>query len=364
MTVLLVGFQPRRAMSYPHLRQVADSLFADGAGYSLFRERGYFLGSGRSGRGLFRWLLSVAATAAAVVADTLALLARRIGGRYGTVVAVDNVAYIVASALFPQAVLWSHDFLTADEPRSKRPVQQWIGRRLEAALRRHRRLIIQDEERLALFAGTYPAAPVPAELDVFLLPVSLLPVAIAERDRPATPPVAMQIGGINATRSRSDELLTAYQESHGDYRLAFHGFVAPEMAAAIAQAPLKPLLSGPVDAADVHLAIDGCDVGIIAYGPVNANFFHVARASGQMAEFMRAARPVVVLGESTLGRAVEEEGVGVTITEAAQLGAAIRRIADQWPGFHDSCRRLYLQTYDLSRYLPALHAWLAKRPQE
>lgn len=358
MKLLLVGFEPATDIQYPHLRQVADYLRAAGADYCYFRERGYFLGEASPGPLLHRLRRSLS-TLLSFSIDSLRLLAHR-RRRYDAVIAVDNVAYLVAARLFPVVVLWSHDFLTVDELRSQVPLQRLIRRLVTASLLHHRRLIIQDDPRQQLFLETYLGASAVPEFRTFFLPVSLREVAKGEAaSAPANPPRLMQIGGINAWRSRSDALLDHYQQHAGGYRLCFHGFLDPTMMARLAAAPVQPDVSArPIPPDEVHRVVERCDIGFVAYNAANLNFFHVARASGQLAEFLRCGKPVITLGQSSLGQLLETERLGRHIADINALQPAIDSILADYSGYAARCRAVYLETYDLGRYLPELLEWL------
>ncbi len=351
-------------MTYPHLKQVADYLTSMGADYCLFRERGYFLGEPVNRSTWARSLVSAIYTLAIISIDTLRLILRRIFGRYDLVIAIDNFAYITAAGIFSRVVLWSHDFLTKDEPRSRGHVQRFITYRVAASLRQHGTLIIQDHERLKLFFETYVGNPCPEDIETFLLPVSLLPrtreAAFAKR----SPPVLMQIGGISTSRSRSDELLQHYQDNYSVYDLAFHGFFEPSMHRTIESSAVLPWVSTLTTAADsVYKVVDKCDIGFIAYNSTNLNFYHVARASGQLAEFLRCGKPVIALGKSSLGSMLEFCRLGVQIMDIGELTGAIQRISDDYSSYCENCRDSFEQTYNLANHLPALTEWLIERSQ-
>lgn len=358
MRLLLVGFEPASNIQYPHLRQVADFLRAQGADYCLFRERGYFLGEPATGSPMRR-LRRQLSTLLGFGNDCLRLLLQA-RHKYDAVVAVDNVAYLVAARLFPRVVLWSHDFLTTDEPRSRAPVQALIRRSVASALQRNHRLIIQDQDRLRLFRETYLEEADGSSVRAFLLPVSLMDVPQPPvRIEPSMPPRLMQIGGINSQRSRSDWLLDHYQRHSADYRLFLHGFISPEITAQLATAKVIPEVSARLTSADeVHRIVGQCDLGFIAYVPGNLNFFYVARASGQLAEFFRCGKPVITIGESSLGLLLETQRLGRRISTMDELLPAIDSILADYSGYSRRCRATYLESYELGRYLPELLDWL------
>jgi glycosyltransferase involved in cell wall biosynthesis len=362
MNWLLVGFQPKGRMTYPHLQQVAQYLFARGVGYALFRERGYFLGDPLDRARPLHSALSSAHAFAVLGIDILRLVLLRLAGRRDGVIAVDNFSYLVASHLFPNVVLWSHDFVTDDQPRSRRAIHRFIKAQVGRALRRQCRLVIQDRDRLELFCATYLGDDDVSRVDAFLLPVSLLPVHATPSTGCRTPPVLMQIGGISASRSRSDELLEHFQAHHASYDLALHGYIEPAIARRISAAAAVPWVScvalGP---GDVYRIVEKCDIGFIAYNSPDQNFFHVARASGQLAEFMRCGKPVIALGPSSLAAMLDAEQAGIGIDDIEQLADAVQRIGDRHADYSRNCRRLFAETYDLAPRLPALVEWLTKR---
>ncbi|MGH8107425.1 MAG: hypothetical protein ACREO1_01735 [Arenimonas sp.] len=359
MKLLLIGFQPLSEINYPHLEQTVRYLRSQGADYCLFRERGYFLGEktkpGDFPRASARTLLNYAN----IFVDTFRLLIKRIKHRYDVTIAVDNFSYFVASRIFPNVILWSHDFLTDDEPRSKSAIQRFIFRQVRKCLLQQRRIIIQDRERLRLFMETYLGGPDQETLDAFLLPVSVMGESKTVSDKPSEPPVLMQIGGINKWRSHSDLLLQNYQTEHRVYALAFHGFIDQEMAELIANAKVPPSVSDVVVASgDIHKIVEKCDIGFIAYGATNKNFYYIARASGQIAEFTRCCKPLVILGDNNMRQTLETEKFGISISTIDELPAAVRTIHENYGVYSGNSRQAFNHTYDLSRHLSGLKNWI------
>ena len=366
MRLLLVAFQPLGSMSYPHLEQVATHLLGQGAAYRLFRERGYFLGEPLPRRRALRALAQRLLGWASVLVDTVGLVMARLRSRPDLVVAVDGFAFAVASMLFPRVVLWSCDFVTPDEPRSRSAVQRLQASVLRRGLLRHRALVIQDQERLALFARTYLREGELGNLRVFLLPVSVRGPGVPPRPlRPGALPVLLQIGGISAARSRSDLLLEDYQRHHGEYDLALHGFFDRDMSARIAAAQVLPWVSAvPLAARDVGRAVSKCDIGVVSYNADNDNFFHIARASGQLAEFTRCGKPVISLGRSNLQRVLPEEGFGLAIDGIDELLPALRELQARYAEFSAKASEAFRRCYDLDRHLPGLDRWLSGLVEE
>lgn len=356
MKLYVLGFEPRARIRYPHLKQVIDRLPA-GTRYLQYRERGYFLGRAISGA---RDAIAALRDWWWVAVDSARLALARAGNADAVVLAVDNFAYVVASLLFDNVILWSHDFLTDDVDRSRSRIQRLLKQSLASALRRNGAIVIQDHDRLRLFQQTYlEGGAIP---DVFLLPVSLAPVVGQTGGSVADKPVLMQIGGINAWRSCSDRLLEHFQHHGHAYRLAFNGFLDAEMRQAIEAAGETPIVQpGPVPPDQVHLAVASCDIGFIAYNADNLNFFHVARASGQLVEFLRCGKPVIVLGRSTLADVAARERFGVCIDGFEELDLALRTILADYQGFSTRALAAFSSTYNLDAHMPGLVAWLQSR---
>jgi glycosyltransferase involved in cell wall biosynthesis len=361
MRVLLVGFQPLTRITYPHLKQVTQYLLSRGGEYVLFRERGYFLDESlQPGFSLRAWVNACYALFTLCV-DTARLLVKRVHGDFDIVVAVDNFAYLVAARLFRNVVLWSHDFVSDDQPRSKAWIHRLIRRWVLASLDGNPALIIQDPVRLGVFCKRYrPGGP--ASLDTFFLPVSLLPSPGKMQCPPRARPVLLQIGGINSHRSMSDLLLEHYQLHPQVYELVFHGYIDKEMVRRIQAAEFMPWASAlamPPD--DVHKAVAKCDIGLIAYVANDLNFFHIAKASGQLVEYLRCGRPVIVMGNTDLKDLVERERIGVAMEGVEQLVDAIQAVMADYEAMSANANRLYAAEYDLSNFLEPLAKWLRMR---
>ena len=359
MSLLLIGFQPLADITYPHLEQTVKYFQAQGADYCLFRERGYFLGEKRGLRKIFRTLAGLFLTATRIAIDSLRLLRMRMKHKYDVTIAVDNFSYIVACWIFPNVVLWSHDFLTRDEPRSESWIQRIIFSHVQACLMHNHRIIIQDKERLGLFSETYMGEPDSRALEAFLLPVSVIGNSTIAPRKLGEPPVLMQIGGINRWRSDSDLLLENYQTHKDCYALAFHGYVDAEMAGLIANSAIAPSVSDVVLApCDIYKIVEKCDIGFISYGAANKNFYYIGRASGQIAEFTRCGKPIVILGDNNMRQILDKENFGISIVSIDDLPSAVLSIGENYAIYSENASRAFRTVYDLSVHLPRLKSWI------
>jgi glycosyltransferase involved in cell wall biosynthesis len=365
MKILFVGFQPYGNITYPHLKQVVKHFSSLGGEYFLFRERGYFLDECFSpGLSIKAWLRSVY-TIVVISVDSIMLIGKRLLNEYDLVVAVDNFAFILASALFKNVVLWSHDFVTDDQERSSASIHRLIKSKVEACLSRKADIVIQDETRLGFFCARYmPSGQ--ASVDAFFLPVSLLPSATytglaVKRIKP----VLLQIGGINAWRSMSDKLLGHYQIYHADYELALHGFIDKDMVQKIRYANIVPWASSiNLDAESVYKIVEKCDIGFIAYNANDHNFYYIAKASGQLVEYLRCGKPVIVMGDTDLRRLVGKENIGVAIDGIEGLSDAVKKVVSNYSVYSSNCTRLYNEEYNLDSYLNDLTEWLTKKAKK
>jgi glycosyltransferase involved in cell wall biosynthesis len=360
MRILIVSFQPEKKIDYPHLKQVTEMLAENTADHALFRERGYFLADrlklSLSGKGLLQAISALAG----IVIDSAKLAARRVLRKYDVVIAVDNFAFVISSLLFKRVILWSHDFVTQDQPRSEHWAQRWLRRMVIDRFSMTRDIIIQDSKRLELFCSNYMKGN-RQTVNTFFLPVSLKPSSYWPRAVVENRPLLLQIGGINAWRSMSDEILEYYQSYHDCFELAFHGFFDRVMIEKISGVRFIPWVSMiPLDANAIFKAVEKSDIGFIAYRPSDMNFHFISRASGQLVEFIRCGKPVIVLGDTDLKELVQEKEIGVAISRIADLGEAIRYIMKDYHRISANCRQLFDAEYCLNSYWPSLGEWISR----
>lgn len=361
MRILIIGFQPYENITYPHLKQVVQHFTAFGSDYALFRERGYFIDEAFKPGLSLKALLRSAYTFSTIAIDSIKLIARRLLTQYDLVIAVDNFAFITASTLYTNVILWSHDFVTDDQERSSAWIHKLIKSKLSEKLNRKANIIIQDQTRLSLFCSRYHPEGLYTS-NVFFLPVSLRASDNYLESKLQQTPVLLQIGGINCWRSMSDKLLCHYQSHSGEYALAFHGFIDKEMQQKIRNAEHLPWTSSiDLDANCVNKIVSKCDIGFIAYNAGDFNFYYIGRASGQLVEFLRCGKPVIALGKTDLQRLVDEKKIGVAINHIDDLDAAIAKVLFNYPTYSSNCKKLYDEVYNLNNYLDHLTDWVIER---
>lgn len=286
--------------------------------------------------------------------------------KYDVVVAVDNFLYALTSLIFRdnRVVLFSHDFVGHDTKEAKLPIQICIANATRKILSRNRKIIVQDHDRLDLLMKSIG---VEANFsDVFYLPVSLPPPTLPKAtNRNFTKlsktnlPTLMQIGGINAFRSGSDELLKIYQDKFDEFNLWFHGLIFDEIEKMLIEVDVLPFVSSSMVKQDhIPQLIYMCDIGYINYRTQDLNFYYTSYASGQLVEFIRCGKPVIVKGNTNLRQYVERHKIGVAIQEIRDLVPAINLIKNDYENYSRNCIDLFEKTYNLKKYTQKLISFL------
>lgn len=191
--------------------------------------------------------------------------------------------------------------------------------------------MIQSKEREALFFKSIEIDTYKNDLQTFYLPVCLN--EMSEKSPKSRNSILryIQIGGINEFRSCSTSILKNFNYKIGS--LCFHGFINPNFKKVYQTENYKAELS------DIILSSQQLqdkiytqfDVGVLGYIATDANFREIALASGQFAEFIRAFKPIISIGDHSL----------TDFVNTHKLGIGIRTIDD----FQDSLQQMD-QNYD------------------
>lgn len=357
--VLLIGFHKYDDSMYPHLRCFIDQLSKHCAiDYFHFRERGYFIENVITKpfrpQSYVRVFLSIIYT----IIDSLRLKLRT--GEYDKVIAIDHYAYALASFIFrkKKVILWSYDVISYDSIIYNNFFVRGFMKLCSRALARNGRVIIQDEERLNLLKESLHMDDY--ELDVFYMPVCLERTSVTKRELSSTVrPRLMQSGGIGAYRS-SDKLLSHYQKNFDSYRLYFHGIIFGEIKDQLARCDAQPMVSSrTVNPKLIYQLSDYCDIGFVCYEDEDdLNFSLIARASGQLVEFLRVGMPVIVMGKNNLPQFVEEQGIGVSIKDMSEMNPAIKTIVQNFEHYSHNCFRSFDLFFDCEIYIPRILNWI------
>jgi glycosyltransferase involved in cell wall biosynthesis len=359
--ILLVGPFPDDANMYPHLRAFISSLGQTcDVTYRHFPERGdsWHVWAGYLRNPSHKNFLRAVKHLLRLLKHGLMLFRER--GRFDVVIAIDNFLYILCDRFFPHqaVILWSHDFISHDQPRKGYFLQPSTAKLTANALARRGRVIIQDADRLALLLASIPLQDAATVSSVFYLPVSL-PRVSAERRKPSQRPVLMQLGGISQAMG-SIGLLEQYQEKCGLFDLYFHGFVAEEFVLHLNDAEYFPTVSSvPIHAGKLFRIVAKADIGFVFYdGNNDLNYFNIRNASGQLVEFLRQGKPLVAGGCNSLRALMEEYHIGVFIDDVAAVSDAVKTIMERYGQYADACVQLFADHYDIARYMTELSEWL------
>ncbi len=357
-STLIVAFEPPDKISYPHLNAVIEMLGSESAvEYFYFRERGYFITDHLrlTLRSIIR--LSPLRLILKIVIDFLHL--RQKAKQYDRVVVIDNFTYIFACLCHKNVILWSCDFVTLDQESSKLYIQRQIAAYTRKFLQRNKRIIIQGQDRFDLFKKTLD---INVELDCYFLPVSLPNTELIDPfHRCNKKPVLMQVGGINSFRSNSDKLIKAYQSQAEYYLLLLHGFFFSDILSLLKTVEKIPLCSMvEVKPAAMGQLISNCDIGFISYHCTDSNFYYIAYASGQLVEFLRQAKPVIVSGNTDLKDFVGSMGIGIFVDDVEKIPEAIAQIIANYESYSKKSHELFLSTYSLDVHRYHLTQWIAQ----
>ena len=278
------------------------------------------------------------------------------------VIVIDQDAYALSSLFFKKAnlILWSHDIVGHDQRLYSGPFTRLTRFLASRALRKKRKLIIQDQERMQLLSKSLRIEDV--SLDAFYAPVFLNILSDAKPQilSSSSKPILMQIGGIGSYRF-SDELLSHYQDNHRHYRLYLHGFIFREINEQLERCSSRPIVSSErINGSDVWQIVNNADIGFIGYRVGDLNHRYICKASGQFIEFMRCGKPVIVIGPNNLDNFVEENRVGVAIQSLAQLGDALNTIISNYDDFSKNSLLCFKKFFDCSLYVPELVEWACR----
>jgi hypothetical protein len=359
MKLLLIGFHKYDDNMYPHLRCFIDEISNHcDLTYFHFRERGYTVDHIIKRPFTIRSWIDLCKAAIKSVIDLVKL--RLIYGNYDRVIAIDHYTYALVSFIFRKmdVIFWSHDVIGFDHPAYYHPLVKSYMKLCSWALRKNKRIIIQDDERLHLLKKSLHLND--DSLDVFLMPVCLPQIRTKYRVLSSdTKPRIMQCGGIGAYRS-SDKLLSHYQKNSSFYRLYFHGFLLPAIRTQLSECDIQPIVSTlTVKPKQIPQLLDYCDIGFVSYeDEEDMNFFLIARSSGQLVECIRVGLPVIVMGKNNLHKFVQEQCIGVGIKDISEINSAISTIVQKYDIYSQNCFRCFDRYFDSSNYIPQISNWI------
>jgi glycosyltransferase involved in cell wall biosynthesis len=347
---------------YPHLRNFMDKISEDyEIDYFHVKERGYWIESILGGLKRNPFNKGSYSAIYNIFKNSVQLFLKR-RQDYDAVIAIDNFPYVLASFFTGKTVtLWSHDFVDSSQEKSKTFIHRLVARATKSGLEKNNRLIIQDADRLALFLEANKCDEPPKH--IFYLPVSLIAASPNTQNvlcsMRSTLPILMQIGGINISRSNSGQLLEHFQTNSCKFKLFFHGFISGEIQAILHKQDILPLISSvSVSPSQISQIVDACDIGFVSYVANDLNFHFIARASGQLVEFLRCGKPIIVMGNTNLQEYVEDNSIGISIESIEDLVPAIEKIQKEYSFYSRNCLAKFNEIYNIQLYIPTLNGYL------
>lgn len=356
--ILLVCPIANNKMLYPHLKYVLNILSEEfEVEYFFFRERGYLIKSELLQIKKNPFNLKLLKPIIYTLVDCLKLI-KRINKKYKAIIAIDSYPYFFTTMIFrhENVILWSLDFISIDNPDNCYWVNKYIFNKVNKYLKINKKLIIQDTDRLTCFLKSIDSSI----KENFLLPVSYPEINInATENNVHKKPVVLQIGGINKYYSNSDVILDDFNNNYKHYQLFLHGFFDTEIENKINELICIPICSNIIlTAENISKIITACDIGYISYNALNENMYHVSYASGQLVEFLRSGKPIILYGNCSIRVLIEEYQIGVYIDSQDEVQGAINLILSNYSFYSTNAHKLFLLKYNLDIYKKGLLNYL------
>jgi len=111
----------------------------------------------------------------------------------------------------------------------------------------------------------------------------------------------------------------------------------------------------PVPRHEYDPLIDGADVGLAFYVPTGGSSFTqsnvrtIGLSSGKLAYYLRAGLPVIVNRAASIADTVQTSGCGVAVEDAAEIGDACGRFANDYEAFSNNACRFFTERLDFGR---------------
>jgi hypothetical protein len=330
--ILIIGHFQKNNYTYPHLGHVMDKMsnYTDVC-YYYFPEN-FFMG-----------LLSI---------PRLLIKFRDVDA----ILAVNCYIYVVSTMIFrtKKIFLWSFDFIDERNQTYNTPRHRILIKAVQNSFSKHKKIIIQDKERLNVYLKSYHLEDIPNV--AFFLPVSV-PDVNSTSLRHIKPRI-MQLGFIHSDRY-SDQLLEHYQKNYGYYDLFLKGYSFPDFISIFKKYEVQPFFSTlKTHYKYMYTIVDYCDIGFIGYKNKDNNHYYIAQASGQLVEFLRLGKPIISIGDTNLNPFIEENSIGIIITSMNQLQFAIDDIMVNYDKYSENCRKTFKKDFLLDNYIEKLVKWL------
>lgn len=102
--------------------------------------------------------------------------------------------------------------------------------------------------------------------------------------------------------------------------------------------------------------VAGANIGIAFYLPSDSpytqeNIHTIGLSSGKIAYYLGLGLPVIVNRWPSISKLVENEGCGIVVESASEIGEAIRRISQQYKDFQNNAYKAFGKYFEPSRFI-------------
>jgi glycosyltransferase involved in cell wall biosynthesis len=221
--------------------------------------------------------------------------------------------------------------------------------------------IIQDRHRFEVLR----AANGIAEQPVYFLPVGGAGAAPdarpAPRVLPSGRPATLLSLGIQGPGRYTQELIAAAATLPAGLGLVLHGPVYDARTRRLAQSALPPnvrFTTEVVPEPELAHLLANADIGLALYRCDNANDRLTAYSSQKVALYLRAALPIISFRNDAYADLFSRFRCGEMVGEVSEVGAAARRILDDYSTYSAAAQSAFAAIYRLDRYWEGLSRFL------
>jgi glycosyltransferase involved in cell wall biosynthesis len=143
--------------------------------------------------------------------------------------------------------------------------------------------------------------------------------------------------------------------------LHLHGPVYDTPTRRLIEGPLPPNVrctTHVVPESELPRLLAGADVGLALYRCENANDRLTAYSSQKVALYLRAGLPIMTFRNDTYAELFSRFRCGEMVDDLGELGAAARRILDDYPAYSAAACAAFADIYHLDRYWEGLSRFL------
>ena len=260
---------------------------------------------------------------------------------YDILITKNHLAFAIASFFFDETkiIFWCYDYYSYESDYYRLFIVKKLLQRNKKSLEKGSQLIIQDENRLAILERVLGIELSPEKhiiIPVFLDKTNAKPL----KEIFGKKPIIMQCGSFHEER-QSLKLLSHYQ-NNDNYVLYYHGInmLPGNIFLKVRKVPI--VSTQLYDKERSYQVIDYCDIGFIGYTQKNdSNYKYMAYSSGQLAMFLRKAKPVISMGNNDIGLLLNKYNAGVEIQTIDELNNAIDLIVKNYKKYSSGALDLF-----------------------